>query len=66
MCHYPMCAFDGSLTGGYQVYGHVHNNRNEPMYGLLPKLVRSYNAGVDVNGYRPVTLDDMISRGTAE
>ncbi len=60
LCHYPLCAFDGSLTGGYHVYGHVHNNYNEPNFGLLGQLKNSYNAGVDVNDFTPVTLDQMM------
>ena len=62
LCHYPMYAFEGSTKGGYHVYGHVHNNYGEPMYDILNSLPNYFNAGVDVNGFVPVTLDELIER----
>lgn len=41
------------------MYGHVHNNINEPNYGLLKYLKNSYNAGVDVNGFTPKTIEQL-------
>jgi calcineurin-like phosphoesterase family protein len=38
--------------GSVHCYGHVHDSYNH--YG------RSYNVGVDVNGFKPVLLDDII------
>lgn len=42
------------------VYGHLHGNQeNDPClrYGLNLHML---NSCVEVNGYRPVTLDEMI------
>ena len=66
LCHYPMVAFEGSLCNGYHVYGHVHNNYNEPNYGMLKLLKNSFNAGVDVNGFKPISLNEAIHRRNAE
>jgi len=62
LCHYPLYAFEGSTKGGYHVFGHIHNNLSEPMYDILSKLPNYFNAGVDVNGFVPVTLDNLIER----
>ena len=59
LCHYPLCSYEGSLRGAVHIYGHVHNNLNEPNYGLLKYLKNSYNAGVDVNGFTPKTLSQL-------
>ena len=55
LCHYPII----HEKGGYMVHGHIHNQRNHA-YRLLRELPRVLNAGVDVNFYRPVTLDELI------
>lgn len=55
LCHYPIL----HEKGGYMVHGHIHNQRNHA-YELLRELPRVLNAGVDVNFYRPVTLDELI------
>jgi len=60
LCHYPMYAFEGSTKGGYHLYGHIHNNYSEPMYNVLCGLPNYFNAGVDVNEFKPVTLDELI------
>ena len=60
LCHYPLMAFDGSTRGGYHVFGHIHNNTNEPLYNAINSMKNAFNAGVDVNGFAPVTLDQLI------
>lgn len=60
LCHYPMLTWPHIRRGSYMVYGHLHGNReNDPClrYGLKPQLL---NSCVEVNGYQPVTLDEMI------
>ncbi len=61
LCHYPLLAYEGSLNGGYHVFGHVHNNEREPQYPEIIKMKRSFNAGVDINDFKPVSLDELIS-----
>lgn len=55
LCHYPMVY----NQGGYMIHGHLHNKQNE-LYDLLQKLPRVLNAGVDINGFAPVTLETLI------
>lgn len=58
LCHYPLISWYKSEYGSYCVFGHIHNEFKEE-YAALEKL-RAFNASVDVNGFRPRTLDEMI------
>lgn len=42
------------------VYGHIHNNTNADYWPLIAARSQMLNAGVDINGFAPVTLDEMI------
>ncbi|MDE7165189.1 MAG: metallophosphoesterase family protein [Clostridiales bacterium] len=63
LCHYPMLEWRdsrkiGSKKLGYLIHGHIHNSRERkylPMW-LLPHAL---NAGADINGYAPVTFDEL-------
>jgi len=60
LCHYPMLSWPNAHGGAYMVYGHIHGHRDQDpclRYGLSPNML---NACVEVNGYQPVTLDEMI------
>lgn len=54
MCHYPMITWNGARKGAIQLFGHVHENwlgtRN------------SVNVGVDVWGFMPVRMTDILKR----
>ena len=56
LCHYPMMTFDSS----YQIYGHIHNNKSNFYWPLLKTMENALNAGVEVNGYQPVTFDELV------
>ncbi len=55
MCHYPLVY----IQNGCMIHGHIHNMKKEG-YRVLRDLPRVLNAGVDINGYRPVTLQQLI------
>lgn len=55
LCHYPIVY----IQGGYMIHGHLHNARKKG-YQILTQLPRDLNAGVDVNGFYPVTLEQLI------
>lgn len=59
MNHFPMVEWWGDRRGSILVYGHVHNRTAEPTFSTLKKLKNAYNAGVDINGFYPVTLDEL-------
>ena len=46
------------------IHGHIHNTKKE-IHEILEKLPRVLNACVEVNGYRPVTLDELIENNRA-
>ncbi|MCI7766703.1 MAG: hypothetical protein MSJ26_01805 [Oscillospiraceae bacterium] len=70
LCHYPLLEWDGYFRGAYHVYGHIHNNFDTPAYRIIlnnkEHFERAFNAGVDVNGYTPRTLDEMIQMSENE
>lgn len=51
LCHYPMITWPGARHQGPQLYGHVHQNWQGSR--------NCVNVGVDVWGFRPVTLQDI-------
>jgi calcineurin-like phosphoesterase family protein len=60
LCHYPMMSWEGVRRGAYHVYGHIHNNTGDFSWPLLSKMPNALNAGVDINDYYPVTIENMI------
>jgi calcineurin-like phosphoesterase family protein len=54
LCHYPMITFPGARHGGFNLFGHVHNNWQGSR--------NSVNVGVDVWDFRPVALEDIKKR----
>ena len=60
LCHYPMMSWPGMSKGGYMIYGHIHNNTDADYWPLIATRDQMLNAGVDINGFTPVTLDEMI------
>ena len=53
MCHYPIAEWPGYWKGALHLYGHVHGNR---------QVAGACDVGVDVWGYRPVTLREIRRR----
>jgi len=60
LCHYPMMSWPGLSKGGYMIYGHIHNNTNADYWPLIAERDQMLNAGVDINGFSPVTLEELI------
>ena len=54
LCHYPLLY--NKL--GYMIHGHLHNSSQ--FYDTLKDLPRMLNAGVDLNGMKPVTLGELV------
>ena len=61
LCHYPMLSWRGSARGSLMVHGHIHNNTSADYWPYLQSHLNILNAGVDINGFFPVTLDEMIA-----
>lgn len=54
LCHYPMITWPCARRNGLQLFGHVHQHWGGSR--------NSINVGVDVWGYRPVTLPEIERR----
>jgi calcineurin-like phosphoesterase family protein len=59
LCHYPMFSW-GSGRESYLIYGHIHGNKPASYWPVLSKMNRALNASVEVNGYKPVTFDELV------
>lgn len=58
LCHFPILYWDGmDDRHSIHLYGHMHSRPN--MQHPHPD---AYNVGVDVNNYRPVTLQELLAR----
>lgn len=55
LCHYPLVY----MQLGYMIHGHIHNTKMH-LHDILAQLPRVLNAGVDINAFFPVTLDQLI------
>lgn len=62
LCHYPMLEFEGE----FMIHGHVHTKANKLAYWeYLKRIDALLNAGADINGYKPVSLDELIENNNA-
>lgn len=59
LCHYPMVTWKHSMRS-YMIHGHIHNNTDADFFPLLASRENILNAGVEVNGYVPVTFDELL------
>ena len=64
LCHYPMLEWKasrkmGSKKLGWHIHGHIHG-KFKPEYESLFLSPHALNAGVDVNGFAPVTFDELV------
>jgi len=60
LCHYPMMTWNGIAKGSYMVHGHIHNNTGADYFTLIRNMSNLLNAGVEVNGYKPVSFNDLL------
>jgi calcineurin-like phosphoesterase family protein len=61
LCHYPMMSWNKMMHGTYHIFGHIHNGTNAAYWPLLCSMPNALNAGVDVNGFSPCTLEELIA-----
>jgi calcineurin-like phosphoesterase family protein len=53
LCHYPFRSWNGMAAGAINLHGHCH--------GRLKPLARQVDVGVDVWGFRPVSLAQILA-----
>lgn len=54
LCHYPMLEWPGAFRGAVHLHGHTH--------GRVPPNRQRCDMGVDVWGFRPVRLEEILAR----
>ena len=64
LCHYPLLTWKHKLRT-YMVHGHIHNDTTSDFFPLLVARERVLNAGVEVNGYQPVTFEELQKNNQA-
>ena len=47
------------------IHGHIHNDTTSDFFPLLAIRDRALNAGVDINGFRPVTFEELVENNRA-
>ncbi|HEY8578614.1 MAG TPA: metallophosphoesterase [Beijerinckiaceae bacterium] len=55
LCHYPFRSWNGQRKGAWNLHGHSH--------GALAPASRQADVGVDVWGFRPVGLGEILGGG---
>lgn len=64
LCHYPLLSWKHAKTT-YMIHGHIHANTDMDFWPLIKCRDHVLNAGVDVNGYQPVTFDELLDNNIA-
>ena len=59
LCHYPMLTWKHAKRT-YMIHGHIHADTSADFWSLIQCRDHVLNAGVDLNGYRPVTFDELV------
>lgn len=57
MCHYPLAEPPKHF---WMLYGHIHNNTDNRYWPLLRNMERALNCCVEINGYMPVTFEELV------
>lgn len=66
--HYPQLAWNRSHYFGqsFSICGHIHNAGESNLAArLFPQVRCQFNAGVDINGFQPVTFAELVANNTA-
>lgn len=67
LCHYPLLEWNGSRRAKSQdtsiswlIHGHIHNSRDGVFEYIRDNQPCALNAGVDINGFEPVTFEELL------
>lgn len=61
LCHYPIQVWYNKHKGYLHLYGHIHSNKGT-FHPMEYYIENSYNVGVDLWNYEPVTLKEILER----
>lgn len=60
-CHYPMVEWNGYYRNVLHFYGHIHNNSGNATNQYISRVKNAYNVGVDIIGFMPRTLKEILA-----
>ena len=66
--HFPQLAWNRShyFAQSFSVCGHIHNARDTTIAAqLFPQVGCQFNAGVHINGFEPVTFEELVANNTS-
>ena len=58
LCHYPLLTWKHEKRL-LMIHGHLHVDTQDLFFPLLVNNDRILNAGVEINGFAPVTLEEL-------
>ncbi len=58
LCHYPLLTYKHAKTT-FMIHGHLHDDASADFWPLLVERNNVLNAGVDINGFTPVTFEEL-------
>ena len=59
LCHYPQICWPHQRRS-YMIHGHIHADTDGDYWPLITARENLLNAGVDINGFEPVTFDELV------
>ena len=60
LCHYPLLSWEHAKKS-FMIHGHIHANTDMDFWPLLLARDNVLNAGVDLNGFQPVSFDELLA-----
>ena len=59
LCHYPLLTWNHAKKS-YMIHGHIHADTSADYFPLICNRSNVLNAGVDINGFMPVSFDELV------
>ena len=59
LCHYPLLSWKHAKRT-YMIHGHIHRDTRMDFWPLIAANDHILNAGVDINGFEPVTIEELM------
>lgn len=66
LCHYPLVEWSGYYRNALHFFGHVHNTFRNETTKYAMGMKNAYNVGVDVIGFAPCTLEEILESNREE
>lgn len=61
LMHYPLLDWNSMHHGAVHLHGHIHSRGPELNEGNVLRSVLRFDVGVDANGFKPVSMEEILS-----